>query len=62
MSRLKEIALELLRKYEISKSCLIDLIDERSIDFERDEKRLSKEIAKYYAEIQEQEHDSGKSV
>lgn len=54
MSRLKEIALELLRKYEISESCLID---ECSCDFEHDEKRLNEEIAKYYAEIEEQEHD-----
>lgn len=54
MSRLKEIALELLRKYEISEACLID---ECSCDFERDEKRLNEEIAKYYTEIEEQEHE-----
>ena len=54
MSRLKEIALELLMKYEISAACLIDKC---SIDFERDEKRLNEEIAKYYAEIEEQEHE-----
>lgn len=54
MRRLKEIALELLRKYEISKSLLID---ESSCDFEHDEEALSKEVANYIAEIQEQEHE-----
>ena len=54
MSRLKEIALELLGKYGISESCLID---ECSCDFEHDEKRLNEEIAKYYAEIEEQEQE-----
>ena len=55
MSRLKEIALELLRKYEISKSLLID---ECSCNFEHGEETLSEEVANYIAEIQEQEHEA----